>query len=102
MKAIVDLTGRRGLVAGIANDSSIAYGCARAFREAGAELAVTYLNAKAEPHVRPLAEALGAPIIVPCDVRQLVGQHTLLLLRAQIGDGAHRDADLAVFECDRA
>ncbi|HET7254068.1 MAG TPA: enoyl-ACP reductase FabI [Xanthobacteraceae bacterium] len=70
MKAIVDLTGRRGLVAGIANDSSIAYGCARAFREAGAELAVTYLNAKAEPHVRPLAEALGAPIIVPCDVRE--------------------------------
>jgi len=70
MKAIVDLTGKRGLVAGIANDSSIAYGCARAFREAGAELAVTYLNAKAEPHVRPLAEALGAPIIVPCDVRE--------------------------------
>ena len=59
MKAIVDLAGKRGLVAGIANDSSIAYGCARAFRAAGAELAVTYLNAKAEPYVRPLAESLG-------------------------------------------
>ena len=70
MKAIVDLAGKRGLVTGIANDSSIAYGCARAFRAAGAELAVTYLNAKAEPHVRPLAEALGASIIVPCDVRE--------------------------------
>ena len=70
MKAIVDLAGKRGLVTGIANDSSIAYGCARAFRAAGAELAVTYLNAKAEPYVRPLAESLGASIIVPCDVRE--------------------------------
>jgi enoyl-[acyl-carrier protein] reductase I len=37
---------------------------------AGAELAVTYLNAKAEPFVRPLAEGLGSPIVVPCDVRE--------------------------------
>jgi enoyl-[acyl-carrier protein] reductase I len=64
------LEGKKGLIAGIANDCSIAYGCARAFREAGGELAITYLNAKAEPFVRPLAEALGSPIIVPCDVRQ--------------------------------
>lgn len=64
------LAGKKGLVVGIANDQSIAYGCARAFRDAGAELAVTYVNPKAEPHVRPLAEALGSPIIVPCDVRQ--------------------------------
>jgi len=69
MAPVVDLTGKRGLVAGIANASSIAHGCARAFRAAGAELAVTYLNDKAEPYVRPLAEALEAPIIVPCDVR---------------------------------
>jgi enoyl-[acyl-carrier protein] reductase I len=69
MTPIVDLAGKRGLVVGIANESSIAYGCARAFHAAGAELAVTYLNAKAEPHVRPLAEALKASIVVPCDVR---------------------------------
>jgi enoyl-[acyl-carrier protein] reductase I len=69
MTPIVDLTGKRGLVVGIANESSIAYGCARAFRAAGAVLAVTYLNAKAEPYVRPLAEALAASIFVPCDVR---------------------------------
>ena len=69
MTPIVDLAGKRGLVVGIANESSIAHGCARAFRAAGAELAVTYLNAKAEPYVRPLAEALGAGIIVSCDVR---------------------------------
>lgn len=69
MKPIVDLTGKRALVVGIANESSIAYGCASALRAAGAELAVTYLNAKAEPHVRPLAEKLGATIVTPCDVR---------------------------------
>ena len=64
------LAGKRGLVLGIANAASIAHGCAGAFRAAGAELAVTYVNAKAEPHVRPLAEALGAPLILPCDVRE--------------------------------
>jgi enoyl-[acyl-carrier protein] reductase I len=64
------LHGKKGLIAGIANEHSIAYGCARAFHEAGAELAITYLNAKAEPFVRPLAEDLGSPIIVPCDVRE--------------------------------
>ncbi|SHK21882.1 Enoyl-[acyl-carrier-protein] reductase [NADH] [Roseomonas rosea] len=70
MTPIVDLTGKRGLVVGIANEHSIAYGCARAFRDAGAELAVTYVNAKAELYVRPLAESLDTPIIVPCDVRE--------------------------------
>ena len=63
------LTGKKGLVVGIANQDSIAYGCAKAFRAAGAELAVSYLNAKAEPHVRPLAEALDASLIVPFDAR---------------------------------
>ncbi len=56
--------GKKGLVVGIA------YGCADAFHRAGAELAVTYLNDKAEPYVRPLAERLQSPIIVPCDVRE--------------------------------
>jgi enoyl-[acyl-carrier protein] reductase I len=65
----LSLTGKRGLVLGIANEHSIAYGCAEAFRAAGAELAVTYLNQKAEPYVRPLAEKLGSPLILPCDVR---------------------------------
>lgn len=69
MAAIVDLAGKRGLVAGIANDHSIAAGCAAAFRKAGAELAITYLNEKAERYVRPVAESLGASIFTPCDVR---------------------------------
>ncbi|AYG61622.1 enoyl-ACP reductase FabI [Rhizobium jaguaris] len=62
------LEGKRGLVVGIANDQSIAWGCARAFRALGAELAVTYLNDKAKPYVEPLAEALEAPIFMPLDV----------------------------------
>ncbi len=69
MSALLDLSGKKGLVVGIANEQSIAYGCARVFRQAGAELAVTYLNAKSEPHVRPLAEKLGVPIILPLDVQ---------------------------------
>lgn len=68
--SMFDLTGKRGLVVGIANGDSIAHGCAAAFRAQGADLAVTYLNAKAEPHVRPLAEKLDAALILPCDVRE--------------------------------
>jgi len=63
------LDGKKGLVIGIANEHSIAWGCAKAFRALGAELAVTYLNEKARPHVEPLARALEAPIAMPLDVR---------------------------------
>ncbi|MCD2185058.1 enoyl-ACP reductase FabI [Rhizobium sp. GN54] len=62
------LKGKKGLVVGIANDRSIAWGCARAFRAFGAELAVTYLNDKAKPHVEPLARELEAPIFMPMDM----------------------------------
>jgi len=64
----LDLKGKKGLVLGIANSQSIAYGCARAFRRLGADLAITHLNDKAKPHVAPLAEELGADIFMPCDV----------------------------------
>lgn len=69
MSLCIDLTGKKGLIIGIANDKSIAYGCARMFRKAGAELAITYLNAKAEPYVLPLAAKLGAELVMPCDVQ---------------------------------
>ena len=67
---VFDLHGKKGLVVGIANEDSIAWGCARAFRAAGAELAVTWLNEKARPYVEPLAEQLQAPIQLPLDVEQ--------------------------------
>jgi len=62
------LQGKKALVAGIANEHSIAYGCACAFRQLGAELAVTYLNEKAKPYVQPLAQRLEASIFAPLDV----------------------------------
>jgi enoyl-[acyl-carrier protein] reductase I len=58
------------LVVGIANEHSIAYGCARAFRRLGAELAITCLNDKARPYVEPLARELEAPIFERLDVQQ--------------------------------
>lgn len=63
------LEGKKGLIIGIANDQSIAWGCAKAFRAFGAELAVTYLNDNAKKYVEPLAHALDARIMMPLDVR---------------------------------
>ena len=62
------LDGKKGLIVGIANDRSIAWGCASAFRAFGAELAVTYLNDKAKPHVEPLAREVEASIFMPIDI----------------------------------
>ncbi len=61
------LTGKEALVVGVANEGSIAWGCARAPRRMGAEVAITSLNAHAESHVRPLAASLDAPTIMPRD-----------------------------------
>jgi enoyl-[acyl-carrier protein] reductase I len=62
------LKGSKVLVVGIANQHSIAYGCAKAFRELGAELAITYVNEKTRTYVEPLAKELEAPIFMPLDV----------------------------------
>ncbi len=62
------LKGRKALVVGIANEFSIAWGCAKAFRELGAELAITYINEKTKTYVEPLAKELEAPIFMPLDV----------------------------------
>lgn len=65
------LAGKKALIFGIANDQSIAFGCARAMRQMGAEIAMTYLNDKTKPYTRPLAEVLAVPpeLYLPCDVR---------------------------------
>jgi enoyl-[acyl-carrier protein] reductase I len=62
------LKGRKALVVGIANEHSIAYGCAKAFAELGADLAITYLNERARQYVEPLAKEVGAEIFMPLDV----------------------------------
>lgn len=64
------LAGKKALVVGVANEYSIAWGCAKAFHELGAEVALTYLNEKARRFVEPLAEGIGATILAPLDVEQ--------------------------------
>jgi enoyl-[acyl-carrier protein] reductase I len=64
------LKGMKALVVGVANEHSIAYGCASALRQLGADLALTYLNEKARPYVEPLARGLEAPLLLPLDVGQ--------------------------------
>ncbi|GLK95926.1 enoyl-[acyl-carrier-protein] reductase [NADH] [Achromobacter xylosoxidans] len=68
MSVLLPLAGKRGLVTGIANADSIAWGCAKAFHALGAELAVTYLNDKALRHVEPLARQVEAPLLLPLDL----------------------------------
>ena len=63
------MTGKKGIIFGVANDKSIAWGIAQQLRAAGAELAFTYLNEALEKRVRPLAESLDSTIILPCDVQ---------------------------------
>ena len=58
----------KALVVGVANQTSIAYGCAKAFHELGADLALTYLNDKAKQYVQPIAKELDASIFMPLDV----------------------------------
>lgn len=62
------MTGKRGVIFGVANDKSIAWGVAQQLHAAGAEIAFTYLNEALEKRVRPLAGSLGSKIILPCDV----------------------------------
>lgn len=68
MSAPLPLADKRGLITGIANADSIAWGCAKALRAMGAQLAVTYLNDKARPHVEPLARQVEASLLMPLDL----------------------------------
>jgi len=62
------MAGKRGIIFGVANDMSIAWGIAQQLHAAGATLGFTYLNEALEKRVRPLAESLGSSVILPCDV----------------------------------
>jgi enoyl-[acyl-carrier protein] reductase I len=63
------LHNKKGLILGLANENSLAWGCAETFKEQGAELAVTYLNETTRTYVAPLAEMVDASIVMPLDVR---------------------------------
>ena len=64
------LKGKKALIVGVANDRSIAWGCAEAMHQSGAEIAMTYLNDKARPYVEPLASAVEASLLLPLEVRE--------------------------------
>ena len=70
LQSLLFLKGKKALVTGIANDQSIAWGCAKAFSDFGADVVMTYLNEKAKPHVAPLAKRLGAHLLLPLDLRR--------------------------------
>ena len=67
---LLNLAGKKGLIVGIANEHSIAWGCAQAMHAQGGALAITYLNDKALPWVQPLAAQVQADILAPLDVEQ--------------------------------
>jgi enoyl-[acyl-carrier protein] reductase I len=82
LSSLALLKGSKALVTGIANDQSIAWGCAKAFRGFGADLAVTYLNDRARPYVEPLAKEVDASIFLPLDV-QTEGQLEAVFARIE-------------------
>jgi enoyl-[acyl-carrier protein] reductase I len=82
LSSLALLRGSKALVTGIANDQSIAWGCAKAFRAFGADLAVTYLNDKAKAYVEPLAKEVEASIFMPLDV-QAEGQLEAVFARIE-------------------
>jgi enoyl-[acyl-carrier protein] reductase I len=71
------LKGKRGLIMGLANDKSIAWGIARAARDAGAELAFSYQGEALLKRVTPLAAEVGSDIVLPCDVGDMASVDTL-------------------------
>ena len=63
----MNLKGKKGIILGIANQKSIAWGCAKALKESGADFGVTFLNDALEKRVRPLATEISADFVVECD-----------------------------------
>lgn len=80
------MKGKRGLIMGVANDHSIAWGIAKTLAEQGAELAFTYQGEALGKRVRPLAEALGVALVLPCDVEDIASVDKVFeTLRAKWG-----------------
>ena len=81
------MQGKRGLIMGVANSHSIAWGIAQAIAAQGAEIAFTYQGEALEKRVRPLAESLGSSLIIPCDVEDIASvDATFEILKKEWGD----------------
>ena len=87
------LKGKKALVTGIANDQSIAWGCAKAFRAFGADLAITYLNEKAKPYVEPLAKEVERQIFMPLNL-QVEGQLEAVFERSRSSGASSTSASI--------
>ena len=80
------MKGKRGLIMGVANDHSIAWGIARALAAQGAELAFTYQGEALGKRVKPLAQSLGVDLVLPCDVEDIASVDAVFeALRATVG-----------------
>src|SRR4051795_7689158 len=88
-----DFSGKRGLVLGVANRRSIAWGIARQLAEAGAQLAFTYQGERIEQNVRDLASSVGSPLVTACDVRS---DEDVARVFAEVGDAFGGQLDLLV------
>ena len=83
------LKGKKALVTGIANDQSIAWGCAKGLHAFGADLAITYLNDKAKPYVEPLAKEVEASIFMPLDVQARDSWRPFSKHQEEVGQARH-------------
>jgi len=81
------MSGKRGLIMGVANDRSIAWGIAKALGDQGAELAFTYQGEALEKRVRPLAESVGSDLVLPCDVTDEASIDSVFETLAERWDG---------------
>ena len=87
------MKGKRGLIMGVANDHSIAWGIAKVLAAQGAELAFTYQGEALGKRVKPLAASVGADVVLPCDVEDIASAITKVLRHAT--DLASADPSLA-------
>ena len=94
------LSGKRGLIMGVANDHSIAWGIAQTLSEQGAELAFTYQGETLERRVRPLAESLGSKLIIPCDVLSKESMDNAFQTIVSTGTSLWTDSDLPDLQMD--
>ena len=91
LSSLALLKGKKALVTGIANDQSIAWGCAKAFHAFGADLAITYLNDKSKNYVEPLAKEVKAPIFMQMDLQKPGELEAVFEAhRQEVGQARHR------------
>ncbi len=91
------MQGKRGLIMGLANDRSLAWGIAQALGEQGAELAFSYQGESLEKRVRPLAEQVGSDLLIDCDVSSMDALDTAFATCANAGTSSTSSSTRSVF-----